>query len=328
VNTKTQLSTLVVCVVAAAVLLAQDRDVPARVFDAVTGFRIGGAATTGRHLRGNGTNYVQSTGAFAGTGSCTNQFPRTLNDDAVPTCADVVPADFASQTANFLLIAPDGAAGEPTFRAMVDADIPAAITRDTEWPGASATLTNKTIDVEATGNAVTTVTKINLVAAGCNNATAGPGWDVPTSNGPTGTCYGTSPQRFGGLDFADGASALTSTTHFRLPSDWTGATDVQFIWFSGSTSTNSVVWTLATACIADAEDLLAPTFNAVQTVADANNATANTRNSASIASITVTGCAAGETLFARIGRDPTNASDTLAATAALLDLEITMRRLQ
>ena len=190
------------------------------------------------------------------------------------------------------------------------------------------TLTNKTLDVEGTGNSVTTVSKHTLVAAGCNNATAGPGWDIPTSNGPASACYGTAPQRFGGLDFPDGASALTSTTHLRLPSDWTGTIDVAFLWFSGSTSTNSVVWTLATACIADGEGLLSPTFNTTQTVSDANNSTANTRNSATISSITTTGCAAGETLFLRIGRDPTNGSDTLAAAAVLLEFEVTLRRAQ
>jgi hypothetical protein len=86
------------------------------------------------------------------------------------------------------------------------------------------------------------------------------------------------------------------------------------------------VWTVATTCIADTEGLLAPTYNATQSVAKANNATANTRNSASITSITTTGCAADETLFIKIGRDPTNASDTLAATATLLGVELTYRR--
>jgi hypothetical protein len=83
------------------------------------------------------------------------------------------------------------------------------------------------------------------------------------------------------------------------------------------------VWTVATTCIADTEGLLAPTYNATQSVAKANNATANTRNSASITSITTTGCAAGETLFLKIGRD---GSDTLAATATLLGVELTYRR--
>jgi hypothetical protein len=86
------------------------------------------------------------------------------------------------------------------------------------------------------------------------------------------------------------------------------------------------VWTLATACSADTEDLLAPAYNAAQSVAVANNATAYTRNSASITSITTTGCAPGATLFLQIGRDPTDGSDTLAATATLLGVELTYRR--
>lgn len=80
------------------------------------------------YLKSNATDLVYSTLAAAGVGSCTNQFPRTLNADAVPTCGDVVPADFASQTANFVLAAPDGSAGDPTFRALVDADVPNTIT--------------------------------------------------------------------------------------------------------------------------------------------------------------------------------------------------------
>lgn len=37
----------------------------------------------------------------------------------------VTPSDFASQTANYVLAAPNGSAGTPTFRALVAADIPA-----------------------------------------------------------------------------------------------------------------------------------------------------------------------------------------------------------
>jgi hypothetical protein len=80
--------------------------------------------------------------------------------------------------------------------------------------------------------------------------------------------------------------------------------------------------------VADGGDLLSPTFNAAQAVASAATATAGQRRSASIASITTTGCAAGATLFLLIGRDPTNVSDTLAADAVLVDLEITLRRAQ
>jgi hypothetical protein len=191
----------------------------------------------------------------------------------------------------------------------------------------SGVLSNVALDAEAAGNTVSYPARFWLSAAGCNNATAAPSFDLPTSSAPAASCYGTSPHRFGALDFADG-SALTATFHVTLPADWTstGGVDVKFIWFSGSTSTNSVIWTLRTACVTDGEDLFNPTYNSEQSVADANNATANTRNGASITGATITGCAAGETMYLRVGRDPANASDTLAATAALLGVEVTARR--
>jgi hypothetical protein len=170
--------------------------------------------------------------------------------------------------------------------------------------------------------------KIWIPAAGANNTVAAPIYDLPASNAPVATAYGTSPNKFGGLDHADGASALTSQFSVRLPSDWvvTGGIDITFIWFSASTSTNSAVWTCASKSIADNEDVLAPTFNTTQTVAKANNASANTRNSATITGVDTTGLAAGELAIFRVGRDPTNGSDTLAATAVLIGVELTYRR--
>jgi hypothetical protein len=52
-------------------------------------------ATTGRYLRGNGTNFVTSSGAASGTGACTNQVVTATNDDAAPTCANVSSAMIA-----------------------------------------------------------------------------------------------------------------------------------------------------------------------------------------------------------------------------------------
>jgi hypothetical protein len=53
-------------------------------------------ATTGRYLRGDGTNFVTSSVAAAGAGSCTNQFVRSANDNAAPTCSSVGSADISS----------------------------------------------------------------------------------------------------------------------------------------------------------------------------------------------------------------------------------------
>jgi hypothetical protein len=46
-------------------------------------------ATSGRYLKGDGTNFVTSVGSASGVGTCTNQFARVLNSDAPPACASV-----------------------------------------------------------------------------------------------------------------------------------------------------------------------------------------------------------------------------------------------
>lgn len=52
------------------------------------GYKVGGAGTLGRYLRGNGTAFVISTGAASGTGACgAGNFVTATNDDAVPACA-------------------------------------------------------------------------------------------------------------------------------------------------------------------------------------------------------------------------------------------------
>lgn len=110
------------------------------------------------YLKSDGTDVVYSTLAAGGVGSCTNQFVTAANADAAPTCttatlasaqfanqgttttvlhgnaagnpsfASVTGSDFASQTANFVFAAPNGSAGTPTFRALVDNDVPDTIT--------------------------------------------------------------------------------------------------------------------------------------------------------------------------------------------------------
>lgn len=190
----------------------------------------------------------------------------------------------------------------------------------------SSGLQGLTLDAEASNNVITVPVKFTIPLAGCNNATPGPTLDLPTSNALAATCQGTSPHRFATLDAADGANALTAAGHFVLPSDWSGAIDFKATAFSSSTSTNNFVTTLQTVCAADGEDVLNPTYNTAQTITKANNASANTRNSVTLTGVTTTGCAAGETFFFKVGRDPTNASDTLAATVSYMDIEFTIRR--
>lgn len=185
--------------------------------------------------------------------------------------------------------------------------------------------TNVTLDVEGTGNNITTVPKIWLAAANCQNTTPTIMWDLPTSSPAVAACItGTNTQK-GVADFADSASLSMQQT-IALPSDWSGAIDAKFKWLTTATS-GSVVWQIATICVADAETD-DPAFNTASTVTDAAKGTTNQTNDASITGVTATGCAAGELMHIKVLRDSAHASDSLAATARLIGVELTLRRTQ
>ena len=289
--------------------------------------RLAHPAVSDRYLKSNTNEVIWSSGTASGTGACTNQFVRTLNSDEAPICVSVAGTDFASQSANVFLAGPSSGGGStPSFRVIVDADIPSAITRDSEWPSATVTLTNKTLDVEGTGNVITTVSYIALPAAACQNTTATLLWDTPTTNPAVAACITATNTQKGVADFADGAASLAMQLTFPLPRDWAGAVDARFKWLT-TAITGSVVWQLATVCVADTETD-DPAFNTASTVTDTAKGTASQTNDADIAGVTMTGCAAGELLHLKALRDPAHASDTLAATARLIGVELTLRRAQ
>lgn len=184
------------------------------------------------------------------------------------------------------------------------------------------TLTNKTVDCEGTGNVCTQPRRLWFPAAGCNGSTAGPIWDLPASSPAVAACVtGTNTQK-GVLEFADSASLSAQTTYL-LPSTWTGAIDAKIKWVTTATS-GDVVWQLSTICVADAETD-DPAFNTASTVTDTAKGTTLQTNDATITGVTATGCAAGELLHLKILRDSAHASDTLAATARFVGLELVIR---
>lgn len=188
----------------------------------------------------------------------------------------------------------------------------------------TTTLTNKTLNAESTGNTVTLLFTDYWPAALCQNATASSDWSLPTSNPAVAACVtGTNTQK-GVLDFADGANSLSAQRVYRLPADWTGAVDITLTWLTSATSGN-VVWQVATICVADAETD-DPAFNTASTVTDAAKGTTLQLNEAALSSITTTGCAAGEVLHLKVFRDPAHASDTVAATARLIGVQVAYRR--
>lgn len=188
------------------------------------------------------------------------------------------------------------------------------------------TLTNKTLDAEGTGNNLTTVSKVYMLAAGCDNATAAAAWDLPTSSAMGKACLGTGP-RFGALTAADAATSGAFTS-FRLPSDWTGNVDLVLLYTGDTNSTNNIVWQPAESCVADGEDLLAASFTTTSSATGAGPTTAGQRKSLTFSNMTMTGCAAGETMFLRIQRLGSDGSDAYTGVAQLMAVEMTLRRQQ
>ena len=191
-------------------------------------------------------------------------------------------------------------------------------------------LTEKTLNVESSGNVLTTVEKLWLPAAGCNNATAASFWDLPTANAPTPTCVTSATVQKGTLAFPDSDGAYSAQQTLLLPSDWTGTIDAKINWFSAIT-TGDVFWQVSTLCVADGEldDGVSPAFATASTVPDTAKGTTLQTNNAAITTVTVTGCAAGELMHLKIMRDRTDTSDTLGASSAqLIGVELTLRRAQ
>jgi len=167
-------------------------------------------------------------------------------------------------------------------------------------------------------------------AAICQNATATLGFSTPTSNPAVAACVTGTNTQFGVAQFAD-TSNLSIQDHFYLPavdSDnkgaWTGVIDLRGKWRTSAT-TGSVVWQVATICVADGETS-DPSFNTASTVTEAAKGTTLWQNDFEILAITTTGCAVGEEMYFKFFRDATHGSDNLAATADLISLTFIIRR--
>jgi hypothetical protein len=207
-------------------------------------------------------------------------------------------------------------------------------TGDTDWtllstssgtvtPSSTDTFTNKTLDAEGTGNVLTIPFVLTYVVGICQDDVATLGLSTPTSNAATAACVTGTNTQLAVAEFADSATSAVQG-HLSLPSDWTGALDVRGKWRTPATS-GSVVWQVATICVADAETT-DPAFNTASTTTEAAKGTTLQLNDFALTGVTATGCAAGEELYWRFFRDASHGSDDLAATAQLVSLTWTLRR--
>lgn len=175
--------------------------------------------------------------------------------------------------------------------------------------------------------------KVWLPAAGCNNATAGTIWNLPTSNAPTPTCVG-STTRKGVLQFPDSDGAYAAYTDIALPSDFLATADVDAVVFwktSSSTTSHTVVWQVALACAGD-DDPFDPSFNTAKIISGDAKAAADDVIRSAGTNITKTACQADDIMNIKILRDRTydvgGVTDDLVGTVDLLGVELTYRRTQ
>lgn len=151
-------------------------------------------------IANTGVTSVGGTGTVSGltlTGTVTTTGNLTLGGTLA-----VTPSNFASQTANTILAAPNGAAGVPTFRAIVAADIP---TLNQNTTGTAANVTG-TVAIANGGTGATTAANAltNLGAYAASN--------------PSG--YITTAQARSAVSFTAGSGAYNSTTGvFTIPTN-------------------------------------------------------------------------------------------------------------
>jgi hypothetical protein len=237
-------------------------------------------------------------------------------------------------TTNDLVTVAQGGSGVGTITGILNGNGTSAFTAatvgtDYGTPDATTkTLTNTTIDCEATGNDCGTVPKIILDFASCVNGAAFNSWD--DADGavvePTAACNDTGTLKRATADFS-GSAVNTVMRTIKLPSDWASGKAVDIIIRYVSTAaapTGNVEFDISTICRTVGETWDAA-FNTAQTITDAQVAQ-NTLNDATQTSVTMTTCAAGEDLTIQVSRDGVN--DTSNDLANALYLELTLRRTQ
>lgn len=157
-----------------------------------------------------------------------------------------------------------------------------------------------------------------LPVVGCSGTTGVLLWNTLATNAPTATCSAGSTETTmmrGVADFPDSDGDYSLQIALALPSDWAGPVDVQFRYRTTDTS-NNIVWQAQTAFIADGtvEDVA---FNSASTVTDAAKGTANQLNDATISSVTITGSGVTRTMYLKILRNRTHASDSATGVISL-----------
>lgn len=243
-----------------------------------------GASPAGLFNFSASTMQIPQAAAFTSAANSTLGLDTTNNRvHAWINSADAVLAGFATPPAGTKCAQTTGTTG-----LLVEASAACGTTT----PSSSDTFTNKTENVEGTGNVFSEPVRMYFASAGCNNSTPGTGWDIGVANGPTPQCVG-STARKGVLQYARGNVAYINA---HLPSDWNSgaSTDIE-IGFTTTDTTNAHVtsFNVQTACNkVDGTATDDPAFNASQALSITTGAsqTSGGELTGKLTGITMTGC--------------------------------------
>jgi hypothetical protein len=185
----------------------------------------------------------------------------------------------------------------------------------TAYASDTVTFTNKTIDAEGTGNAITVPDYWDMDLVSVVGAVAAHVWnDDPLSTACTPLAVTGTNRTTGVCTFPDSDGEYGRQISRYLPTGWAGSFDAEIWW--KTTGTGNARFSFQTKCYADNEADDAA-FNTASLVTSAAGTSARP-NKQTITGITTTGCAAEELMRIRFSRNRTEGSDTLNAA---LDVE-------
>jgi hypothetical protein len=185
----------------------------------------------------------------------------------------------------------------------------------TAYASDTITFTNKTVDSEATGNAITIPGYWDMDLVSVVSGTAAHIWnDDPLSTACTPLAVTGTNRTTGYCTFPDSDGAYGRQISRYLPTGFTGSFDAEIWW--KTTGTGNARFSIQTVCYADNE-VDDAAFNTASVVTSAAG-TSGRPNKQAITGITTTGCAAEELMRIRFSRNRTEGSDTLNAA---LDVE-------
>ena len=170
----------------------------------------------------------------------------------------------------------------------------------TESTGA---LTNVTLNGESTGNTITLTEENWFDVVACQDTTAQHIWNTIAATFPAATCDTGSNTQKGYASF-DATTDEAIQMDWVLPTGWTGAIDIHFIWKAAATS-GAVGWCAQLIRVADAStsDPAFPAQASGNCVSDTAKGTTLQENHATISGVTCTSCAARDHVYVRVSRN-------------------------